>query len=301
MTMLSRRAFLRWAFGGVAAMAALAGYPFAEAMASPRVARYRLTPQKWTPGLSLHIVALADFHACDPWMTPARIKAICDQANALQPDIILLLGDYVSGMNLVLDDVSAADWSAAMAGLSAPLGLHAILGNHDYWEDLSFQRDPKSRTIAERALSAIGVQVYVNRAARIEKDGFGFWLAGLGDQMALRPGKRFGRAQFAGIDDLPSTLSGVKSEEPVLLMAHEPDIFDRVDGRVSLTLSGHTHGGQINLFGWRPVSASRGSARYPAGHFRNGGRDLIVSRGLGCSAVPIRVGAWPEILSIQLG
>jgi predicted MPP superfamily phosphohydrolase len=299
--LLSRRAFLRWALGGVAAMAALAGYPFVEAMASPRAARYRLTPKKWTPGLKLHLVALADFHACDPWMTADRIRSICDRANALQPDIILLLGDFVSGMNLVLGEVPAANWSAAMAGLSAPLGVHAILGNHDYWEDLSFQRDPKTSTIAEKALAAIGVQVYVNRAARIEKDGLGFWLAGLGDQLALRPGKRFGRPAFAGVDDLPSTLSGVATDEPVLLMAHEPDIFDRVDGRVSLTLSGHTHGGQINLFGWRPVSASRGSARYPAGHFHQGGRDLIVSRGLGCSALPIRVGSWPEILSIELG
>jgi predicted MPP superfamily phosphohydrolase len=301
MTMLSRRAFLRWAFGGVAAIATLAGYPLVEVMATPRVARYRLTPRKWTSGLSLHIVALADFHACDPWMTPSRIKAICDQANALEPDIILLLGDYVSGMNLVLGDVLAKDWSAAMAGLAAPLGVHAILGNHDHWEDLSFQRDPGSATIAEKALGAIGVPVYVNRAARFEKDGLGFWLAGLGDQMALRPGKRFGRRTFAGIDDLPSTLSAVATDEPVLLMAHEPDIFDQVDGRVSLTLSGHTHGGQINLFGWRPVSASRGSARYPAGHYHEGGRDLIVSRGLGCSALPIRVGSWPEILSIRLG
>ncbi|MDH6269516.1 putative MPP superfamily phosphohydrolase [Rhizobium sp. SG_E_25_P2] len=299
--LLSRRAFLRWALGGAAALAAFAGYPFAEAMASPRVARYRLTPRKWAPGFKLHIAALADIHACDPWMTADRIKAICDQASALQPDIILLLGDYVSGMNLVLGDVAAADWSRAMAGLSAPLGVHAILGNHDYWEDLSFQRDPESATIAETALSAIGVQVYVNRAARIEKDGRGFWLAGLGDQMALRPAKQFGRAQFAGIDDLPLTLAAIHTNDPVLLMAHEPDIFDRVDARVSLTLSGHTHGGQINLFGWRPVSASRGSARYPAGHYHNGGRDLIVSRGLGCSALPIRVGSWPEILSIELG
>ncbi|WP_137154935.1 metallophosphoesterase [Rhizobium sp. FKL33] len=299
--MLSRRAFLRWAFGGLATVAAFAGYPLVEVMATPRVTRYRLTPRNWTPRLKLHVVALADFHACDPWMTSERIRSICDQANALEPDIILLLGDYVRGMNRFVADVPASDWSAAMAGLSAPLGVHAVLGNHDCWEDLSFQRDPKSRTIAEKALSAIGVEVYVNRAVRIEKDAVGFWLAGLGDQMALRPGKRFGRTQFAGTDDLPLTLDAIHTDEPVLLMAHEPDIFDRADGRVSLTLSGHTHGGQINLFGWRPVSASVGSARYPAGHFHKGGRDLVVSRGLGCTMLPIRVGAWPEILSIQLG
>jgi predicted MPP superfamily phosphohydrolase len=86
----------------------------------------------------------------------------------------------------------------------------------------------------------------------------------------------------------------------VILMAHEPDIFPQVTKRVSLTLSGHTHGGQVDVFGWRPVAASLGSRRYPAGHFREYGRDLIVSRGLGCTGLPIRFGAWPEILEIDL-
>lgn len=71
--------------------------------------------------------------------------------------------------------------------------------------------------------------------------------------------------------------------------------------RVSLTLSGHTHGGQISLLGWRPWAASLGSRRFPAGHYSVEGRELIVSRGLGCSVIPVRIGNWPEIVMLDLG
>ncbi|MDB5524625.1 MAG: ykuE [Rhizobium sp.] len=279
----------------------MAGYPVVEAMATPRVTRFQLTPPNWTPGLRLKIVALADLHACDPWMTADRIKAICDQANALEPDITLLLGDYVAGMRAVIDYVHSSEWSKAMAGLRAPLGVHAILGNHDYWEDLAFQRDPSIMGFAEKALRDVGIPVYVNQSVRLEKDGHPFWLAGLGDQMALRPGRQFDRLSFGGIDNLPATLGQVTDMNPVILLAHEPDIFTQISQRVSLTLSGHTHGGQINLFGWTPVSASRYSRRYLGGHIEEAGSHIIVSRGLGCTGLPIRFGSWPEILQIELG
>lgn len=298
--MITRRGFLKLVAKGVIAAAALAGYPIAEAMAEPRITSYRLTPPNWTPGLKLKVVALADFHACDPWMTADRIETICDQANALSPDIILLLGDYATGMNAVLAHVHSRDWSKAMARLKAPLGVHAILGNHDYWEDVAYQRDPQLETFGEKALRNVGIPVYVNEAVRLEKDGHPFWLAGLGDQMAMRPGKRFGRHSFIGINDLPSTLAQVSDTSPLILMAHEPDIFKAVTPRVALTLSGHTHGGQINIFGWIPLSPSRSGRRYPGGHFVENDRHMIVSRGLGCSILPIRLGAWPEIVEIEL-
>lgn len=285
----------------MAAGAAFAGFPVVEAMATPRISRYSLTPRNWTAGLKLKIVTLADFHACDPWMTPDRIRSICDQANALEPDIILLLGDYASGMNAVIDYVHSRDWSKAMAGLAAPLGVHAILGNHDHWEDKAFQRDPTIETFGEKALRNVGIPVYVNRALRLEKDGYPFWLAGLGDQAALLPGGGSKKKWVTGIDDLPGTLRQVSDDAPVILMAHEPDIFAEMSPRVSLTLSGHTHGGQMNIFGWTPVVPSRYGRRYIGGHIVESGNDLIVSRGLGCSGLPIRFGAWPEILEIDVG
>lgn len=299
--MITRRGFLKLFGAGFAGLLATAAYPFTEVMARPQVTRYALSPSGWTPGLSLRVAVIADIHACEPWMSVSRITRICRQANELHADIILLLGDYVTGINLATDQVHSSEWSAALGTLSAPLGVHAILGNHDYWEDRTFQTDPTVTPFAIKALREAGISTYVNNAVRLEKDGHAFWLAGLGDQMALLPGKTFGRARMSGIDDLEATLAPVDDQSPVLLMAHEPDIFPRVNDRVSLTLSGHTHGGQVNLFGWRPVSGSIGSRRYPAGYFNEDGRELIVSRGLGCSILPVRVGSRPEILLLELG
>jgi predicted MPP superfamily phosphohydrolase len=299
--LLTRRGFLKFLWRGGLALAALAAYPVVEVMARPRITTYRLTPPNWTPGLRLRAAVIADIHACEPWMSAERIKGICERANQLEADVILLLGDYVSGMNLVTDHVHSSDWSKAMAGLNAPLGVHAIMGNHDYWEDLTFQRDQTVEPFAKTALEGAGIAVHVNRAVRLEKDGHGFWLAGLGDQVALRPGKRFGRNGWKGLDDLPATLVQVTDDAPVILMAHEPDIFPDVPERVSLTISGHTHGGQINIFGWKPVVPSRFGARYAGGHVEEDGRHLVVSRGLGCSIVPVRFMSPPEIVLLELG
>jgi predicted MPP superfamily phosphohydrolase len=299
--MITRRGLLKLFGAGFLSLLATAAYPFAEVMGRPRVTRYPLTPRGWTSGLSLRVAVIADIHACEPWMSIKRIKDICSQTMELQPDIILLLGDYTTGLNFITEQVHSSDWAAALMMLHAPLGVHAILGNHDYWEDKTFQKDPSVTPFALQALRDAGISTYVNEAVRIEKDGKPFWLAGLGDQMALLPGKAYGRLRMAGIDNLTAALSSIDDQAPILLMAHEPDIFPQVDERVSLTLSGHTHGGQINLFGWRPAAASIGSRRFPAGYFNVGGRELIVSRGLGCSILPIRIGSRPEILLLELG
>ncbi|WP_110034504.1 metallophosphoesterase [Hoeflea marina] len=299
--MITRRGLLKLLGAGFLTLVATAAYPFSEVLGKPRVTKYALTPRRWPADLKLRAAVIADIHACDPWMTVSRIEAICRQAMELDPDIILLLGDYVSGTKIVTGNVDSSEWSAALGALHAPLGVHAILGNHDYWHDRTYQRDQSVAPFVVDALQLVGIATYVNEAVRIEKGVHGFWLAGLGDQLALLPGAAYGRHSMRGIDDLDATLAGIPDGEAVVLMAHEPDIFASVDDRVSLTLSGHTHGGQFNLFGWRPISASRGSARFPAGHFDVDGRELIVSRGLGCSVLPLRVGSHPEILLIELG
>lgn len=299
--MLTRRGFLKFLWRGGLVLAAMTAYPFTEVMARPRITTYRLTPSGWTAGLKLRAVVIADIHACEPWMSSERIKGICDRANEQEADVVLLLGDYVSGMNLVTGHVRSSDWSKALAGLRAPLGVHAIMGNHDYWEDLAFQHDQTVQPFAKAALESVGIAVHLNSTVRLEKDGHGFWLAGLDDQVALRPGKRFARAGWQGLDDLPATLAQVTDDAPVILLAHEPDIFPDVPQRVSLTISGHTHGGQINIFGWKPVVPSRFGERYAGGHIEEGGRHLVVSRGLGCSIVPVRFMSRPEIVLLEIG
>jgi predicted MPP superfamily phosphohydrolase len=97
-------------------------------------------------------------------------------------------------------------------------------------------------------------------------------------------------------------MAKVASDDPVILMVHEPDIFTRVPDRVSLTLAGHTHGGQMRLpLIWPAFVPSQYGARFAYGHIVEGGRDLIVSGGLGTSVVPMRIGVPPEIVHVEIG
>jgi predicted MPP superfamily phosphohydrolase len=283
----------------------IGGYAVAEPWRLT-VTPYRLAPPAWPAGLALRIAVLADLHACEPWMPVARVRQIVARTNALAPDLVLLLGDY--GVSMRVSGLAAAvphaEWAGALAGLSAPLGVHAVLGNHDWWEPwegkVGGKRPPPARVALERA----GIAVYENEAVRLEQSGRPFWLAGLGDQWArwLPPGRRRpGRFHYVGVDDLAGTLRRVTDAAPLVLMAHEPDIFPKVPGRVALTLSGHTHGGQVRLFGYAPVVPSKFGARYAYGHVVEGTRHLVVSGGLGCSGVPLRFGSPPEIVLIELG
>lgn len=104
-----------------------------------------------------------------------------------------------------------------------------------------------------------------------------------------------------GLDDLDGTLAQVNDAAPIILLAHEPDIFPTVPSRVSVTLSGHTHGGQVRILGWSPYLPSRYGDRYVYGHIIEERRHLIVSGGLGCSVAPVRFGVPPEIVVVDLG
>ena len=298
--MISRRHFLKWLAVIGAAGAATSSYALmVEPLLRLQVTRYDLRPRRWPAGLDLSIAVVADIHACRPWMDVERIHNIVDETNKFGADVIVLLGDYVAGLRLRTGDVPARDWAGALARLKAPLGVHAILGNHEYWDDEAVQRAGTGTTFGQRALEAAGIPVYVNDVVRLEHTGKPFWLAGLGDQVAFLPSRRLRPGQRYGVDDLSGTLTKVTDDAPIILLAHEPDIMVRVPERVSLVLSGHTHGGQFRLFGWSPVVPSRYGNRYAYGHVREQ-CDLIVSGGLGCSIMPMRFGVPPEIVLLTL-
>jgi uncharacterized protein len=162
------------------------------------------------------------------------------------------------------------------------------------------QREGQGKTLARRALEAAGIPVYENDVARLTTGGHSFWLAGLGDQLAYLPARLFRRVQRTGIDDLDATLAMVTDDAPVILLAHEPDVAMRVPSRVALQLSGHTHGGQVRLFGWSPVVPSRYGNRLAYGH-KKIHCDVVVSGGLGCSILPLRLGVPPEIVLVTVG
>jgi uncharacterized protein len=246
----------------------------------------------WTSGLKLSIGVIADVHAGGPLMPVERIRAIAERTNALKPDMVVLLGDFTASHKFKTRAVEPKEWAEALSVLNAPLGVHAVLGNHDWWEDRAAMRARRGPVVGRRALERAGIPVYENDVVRLTKDGRPFWLAGLGDQWAF---------DDEGVDDLPGTLAKITDDAPAILLAHEPDIFPQVPARVALTLSGHTHGGQLNLFGYAPFVPSRFGTRYRYGHIVEEGRHLIVSAGLGCSSVPVRIGAPPEIVVIDVG
>ena len=299
--MISRRALLRGLAGATVGGLGLAGYAFGiEPRYRLNVKRYVVSPPNWPTGFSLKLAVVADLHASEPVMPPARIEEIVAATNALAADAILLLGDYAASHDWQTRRVLPREWAPLIGQLKAPLGVHAVLGNHDWWDDEIAQRDRKGPTASRRALEDAGIPVYENDAVRLTKAAQPFWLAGLGDQIAFITGRDGRRMLFQGVDDLGGTLERVNGEEPVILLAHEPDIFPSVPHRVALTLSGHNHGGQVRLFGYSPIVPSSYGNRYAYGHIVEEGRSLIVSGGLGCSILPVRFGVPPEIVVVDI-
>lgn len=295
---ITRRGLLR--AGGALAASGVGGaaWGFGVEPMLTTIVRHSVAPiAPWPTGLRLRIVALSDIHASEPYMSTDRIRRIAQRANALEPDLIVLLGDYVAGSRIVSRNIPAAEWAPALSGLKAPLGVFAVLGNHDWWEDRTAQRTGEL-PVAARAMTDAGIRVLHNEALALPSRQGTVWLAGLGDQLAFAPAKARGWRPRAGAHDLIKTLAPIPVGAPTILLAHEPDIFPRVPARVALTLSGHTHGGQVRLFGYSPIVPS--ARRYAWGHVREH-TDLVVSGGLGYSMIPVRFGVPPEITVVELG
>lgn len=263
------------ASGGVAGVRALWLEPRSLALKEVDV-----TSAAWSNDLgTLRIALLADSHTAGPHAGLARLARAVAMANAARPDLVLLLGDYVSTGSLCTSAVAPEASAATLAALHAPLGVLGVLGNHD-WE-YGGER-------VRRALEGAGIPVLDNEARRVQAGSRSFWLAGVGDSYVARA-------------DLPGTLGQVDDDAPVIVMTHSPDLFAEVPTRVALTVAGHTHGGQIRLplLGC-PVVPSRYGARYVHGHIVEDDRNLVVSAGIGHSLLPIRFGVPPEIVLVTL-
>lgn len=290
---MSRRSLLKAGLGlagaGALVLPGTGVYAATEAADTLITTSYRLNPPGWRAGQRLTITAIADLHAGGPNMGLARVRQVVDTSNALGSDLIVVLGDYFATHRFITEHVPNDAWAEELGRLRAPLGVYSILGNHDWWHGVDGVR---------KALNRVHVPLMQNDAVLLGEPGRRFWLAGLGDQLAYY----LGHSRFRGVDDLPGTLKRVTTDDPVVLLVHEPDIFVEVPDRVSLTIAGHTHGGQIRLPFVPPIWApSAYGARFAYGHIVEGGRHLIVSGGLGCSKVPMRLGVPPEILHITLG
>jgi uncharacterized protein len=288
--MISRRGFLKLGAGSAGLLS------MADALAiEPRfglvVKEWTVVDGRWPAGISpLRIGVLADIHAVEPWMPARRVGVIVERLNELKPDVIVLLGDYVNALrpNLYSATVPIKEWVAALNDLHAPLGVFAVLGNHDWWSG--------EASAIRLAFEKTGIALLENAAVKVTAGQQGVWLAGLADQLTYNS---------RGAEDVRATLAQIKDSAPAILLAHEPDIFVQVPSKVTLTLAGHTHGGQVYIpFIGRPAidrNPSSHYAKYAYGYFHERGRHMVVSSGLGLSHFPVRFLVPPEIAIVTLG
>ncbi len=259
----------------------------------PRLVSHRVADPRW--GLAdLRIAVLADLHVCAPWTPLAALHRIVATTNALGADLILLAGDFIVDRRMPARAVPAGPIVTALTALRAPLGVAAVLGNHD-WHDCPLARATgQARNSVAEALAASPITLLSNAALRLDHGGNAFWLVGTDSQQAR---KHLG---LPGFHDPDRAFAAVPAGAQAIHLAHEPDCFAAGDPRAFLQISGHTHGGQMNLAGWRPMTPSAHGSRYGWGHVREGGRHLIVSGGIGYSGLPLRLFQPPEITLVTV-
>ncbi len=244
------------------------------------VNRQELRLPNWPAELSgLRVAFISDLHVGSPHWGLSHLHELVSRVNAEEPDLILLGGDYLINNIWFGEHVEAEPIALSLGQLRAPLGVFAVLGNHDWWNN-----GPKVRA----AFEAQGVTVLDDEVRRIHYHGRSLCLLGVRDATErLRSAKK----------ELELALPGM----PLIVLVHEPDLFPFLDERATLTLAGHTHGGQVDLplLGRRVVPSSFGS-RYAAGHVVEGGRHLFVTTGVGTSIIPVRFRVPPEIALLTL-
>ncbi len=251
---------------------------YRNAIADPVVRNANVGFQSWPRDAPpVRVALLSDIHVQGPDLPPERMARIVEQVNRERPDLILIAGDFSGDRTLSTRFYSEPEIAASLKGLKAPLGVFAVLGNHDHWRD-----GPAMR----RAVDAAGIPVLVNQAVRA------------------------GPLTIAGADDIHTrnadvevlTRAAAALPVPTLVLSHSPDIGPILPPRFGLVLAGHTHCGQIvlPLIG-RLATASRYGERYACGIIREPGRTTIVSAGIGNSVLPFRFGAPPDFWMISMG
>lgn len=227
------------------------------------------------------IVLLTDIHR-GPFYSQERVGRLVDRVNTLEPDLVLLGGDYIYG-----GTEYEASCFAELAGLQAPLGRFAVLGNNDYGDRDSDDPGPDG---AIAAASDAGIPLLRNQAVWIEKEGQQIRVGGVADYWVDTP-------------DLAPIVAGTDTSDFVLLASHNPDYAEDLPaGAVDLVLSGHTHGGQVTLFGsWGVLVPSKYGQKYRTGIVTNESTTVIVSNGIGTSTpLPIRLFAPAQIVVVTL-
>lgn len=276
----------RWAAAGaflIAALTLFAGYIGSRTLAIREIeAHIEALPE----GLhGLRIVQLSDLHV-GPQTPRGFLGRVRRAVESLEPDLIAATGDLIDDRH---EDV--VHYAAAFASLEAPLGVFAVAGNHDVyagWEEV--ERELRSQT---------GMTVLVNESRVVEWRGERLTVAGVGDPAGR--GRRPGGGGMSRVaPDVPRALADAPSGVPVLALAHNPALWPELAAAgVALTLSGHTHWGQLALpgFGWSLVTPF---LEHAMGAYKEGGSLLYVHPGTGYWGIPFRIGARPAVTAIVL-
>lgn len=278
----ARRSRRRWIIRGpvLAIAAVLALWAFVIGPRRLVVHRETLALPRWSSQHDgLKVALLSDLHVGSPHWGIDRLRELVERTNAEKPDLVLLAGDYVIDGVPFGEKVAPEPIAEVLGGLRAPLGVVAVLGNHDWWNDGERIR---------RALGARGIVVLENEVHTTTHAGAPLSIVGLADAMTRSPRPT-------------ETLAAVPEGATTLVLVHEPDVFTTIDDRPALTLAGHTHGGQVALpvIG-RPIVPSAYGQKYAAGHVVEGGRHLFVTTGIGTSILPARFNVPPELVVLTL-
>ncbi|MGH7528682.1 MAG: metallophosphoesterase [Gemmatimonadales bacterium] len=237
-------------------------------------------PVAWPSPRPLRVAVLSDLHVGAPYHGVRRLRDTVARTNATRPELICILGDFVTTGVVGGSFVPPEPIAAELQALRAPAGVVAVLGNHDSSFD-----GPR----VERALTDAGIRVLEDTAIRLTTASGPIWIAGVSDP-------------WTGRDDVRRAVSAVTDDKaPVILIAHNPRAFRYAPERVVLTLAGHTHGGQVRLpLIGAPIADLRFRRGYAAGHVIEGNRHLFVSTGIGTSTLPVRFGVPPTIFVLTL-
>jgi len=273
----SRREFLRFSgWSLVATLAATSGF-----LATQNEAKRAQVFSKILPIKGLHaslegfkILQMSDFHLY-PYTQPELVQQAVSICNTRNADLIVLTGDYVWRQ---VDAVF--ELTAILSNLKSKHGIFAVIGNHDIWTNVN---------VVKAGFNQQRIPVLVNQGVPISVGNGSLYLAGLDDGQSGKP-------------DLKTTLEDAPSGAPVVLLLHEPDLADRVskDSRVSLQLSGHTHGGQIRLPGIGAFILPYLGRKYDYGLYRVDQMWLYTNGGIGTISIPVRYNCPPEITEIIL-
>lgn len=289
----TRRSFLQTsglAMGGIILNASLLSA--ANGDEDSVVERIHIRIPDLPPALSGTTIAmLSDIHS-SVFMNRSRMERYAGILNSLKADLIVLPGDFV---NSKVREVYPL--GEAFSGLEAPLGVYGVTGNHDYYTR-------KIETIAKEVEQA-GIRLLRNENIQLEKNGATFRLMGMDDDAIydVREYVDKGKTEKGRIENL---VKGVGDKEPTIFLCHKPYPFeDYAKMGVDLTLSGHTHGGQIVLGKLDKLNVSVASlaSTYIAGLYKarsNPASQMYISRGIGTAGIPIRINCPPEVTHITL-